>query len=203
MNLGIFGGTFDPIHNGHLGIAEEAASRVALDEVWFIPTGQPWLKAGRIISPSHHRIAMVRLALERYSFKVSSIEIDRLGPSYTVDTLLALVEGGAKEDSLFFILGMDALTDLHRWHQPQRLFELCTLVAVSRPAYSDFDLVSLDQFRPRASDQVVVVNGPSIRISGAEIRQRVARDLPITDWVPEKVEAYIYQHGLYREAGIE
>ena len=215
MNLGIFGGTFDPIHNGHLGIAEEAASRVALDEVWFIPTGQPWLKAGRIISPSRHRIAMVHLALEMHSFKVSSIEVDRPGPSYTVDTLVALTEGASKEDSLFFILGMDSLADLHRWHQPQRLFELCTLVAVSRPEYSSINVAhhlnpmlptpgSFDASRaPNTSSQIVIVDGPSIEISGAEIRQRVAQDLPITHWVPEKVEKYIYQHGLYREAGVE
>lgn len=214
MKLGIFGGTFDPIHNGHLSIAEEAASIMGLDEVWFVPTGEPWLKAGTKVSPSVHRIAMVHLALEMHPFKVSSIEVDRSGPSYTVDTLVALGEKVAKEDSLFFILGMDSLADLHRWHQPQRLFELCTLVAVSRPEHPSINMTHLSPFletrgqvstsvAPDISGHIVLVNGPSIEISGAEIRQRVARDLPITNWVPEKVETYIYQQGLYREDGVE
>ena len=204
MKLGILGGTFDPIHMGHLIIAQEAASRVALDEVWFIPTGQPWLKRGNRISPSHHRMEMVRLALGcNPGFKVSSIEVDRPGPSYTVDTLETLREGDAKGDSLFFILGMDSLETVHRWHQPQRLFELCTLVGVSRPEHRDFDLASLDRIRPGASGEVAIVDGPNIEISGAEIRRRVSQGLPITYWVPRAVEKYIHEHELYQEAGLE
>ncbi|MFH1560722.1 MAG: nicotinate-nucleotide adenylyltransferase [Chloroflexota bacterium] len=204
MKLGILGGTFDPIHMGHLIIAQEAAVRVTLDEVWFIPTGQPWLKGGRGISPSHHRVEMVRLALEcNFGFKVSAVEVDRPGPSYTVDTLVTLREGDAKEDSLFFILGMDSLETLHRWHQPERLFDLCTLVAVSRPEHRDFDLTSLDRIRPGASSEVVIIDGLDIGISGAEIRRRVSQGLPITYWVPRAVEKYIHEHHLYQEADLE
>ena len=204
MRLGILGGTFDPIHMGHLIIAQEAASRASLDEMWFIPTGQPWLKSGNRISPSHHRMEMVRLAVEcNPGFKVSAIEVDRPGPSYTVDTLLALKEGDARGDSLFFILGMDSLATLNRWHEPERLFELCTLIGVSRPEHWDFDLASLDEIRPGASDQVTIVDGQSIGISGAEIRRRVAQGLPITYWVPRAVEQYIKEHKLYQEAGLE
>ena len=204
MKLGILGGTFDPIHMGHLIIAQEAASRVALDEVWFIPTGQPWLKSGNRISPSHHRGEMVRLALEcNPGFKVSSIEVDRPGPTYTVDTLVALREGDAKGDSLFFILGMDSLETLHRWHQPERLFDLCTLVGVSRPEHRDFDPATLEQIRSGASGEVTIVDGPDIGISGAEIRRRVSQGLPITYWVPRAVEKYIHEHELYQEAGLE
>jgi nicotinate-nucleotide adenylyltransferase len=199
MKLGILGGTFDPIHTGHLIIAQEAASRLALDQVWFIPTGQPWLKSGTRISPSSHRMEMVRLAIRcNPGFKSSAIEVDRPGPSYTVDTLLALREGDAKGDDLFFILGMDSLETLHRWHQPERLFELCTLVGVSRPEHRDFDLASLDRIRSGASGEVAIVDGPEIGISGAEIRRRVSQGLPITYWVPGAVDKYIHEHQLYQ-----
>ncbi|MBF8266857.1 MAG: nadD [Dehalococcoidia bacterium] len=200
MNLGILGGTFDPIHIGHLIIAQEAASRVGLDEVWFIPTGQPWMKAKTSISAAHHRREMVKLALEcNPHFKVSSIEIDRPGPSYTVDTLSALQEGDAKGASPFVILGMDSLETLHRWHQPSRLFDLCTLVAVSRPGYGDFDMASLEKIRRGVSEKVIRIEGPNIGISGTEIRRRVSQGLPITYWVPRPVKQYIYENGLYRE----
>jgi len=204
MKLGILGGTFDPIHMGHLIIAQEAAARVALDGVWFIPTGQPWLKRGNRISPAQHRMEMARLATECNStFKVSSIEVDRPGPSYTVDTLVALREGDARGDALFFILGMDSLETLHRWYQPQRLFELSTLIGVSRPEHRDFDLASLDSIRSGASSEVAIIDGPNIGISGAEIRRRVSQGLPINYWVPPTVERYIREHELYQEAGLE
>lgn len=204
MRLGILGGTFDPIHIGHLIIAQEAASRVALDAVWFVPTGQPWLKSGNKISASHHRLSMVGLAIEREpGFKASSIEVDRPGPSYTIETLSALEEGEANGDEIFFILGMDSLASLHRWHQPQRLFDLCTLVGVSRPGHKDFDLCSLDQIRPGASKAVIIIDSPNIGVSGAEIRERVSKGLPITYWVTEDIEKYIYAHRLYQEGSLE
>lgn len=201
MKLGILGGTFDPIHIGHLIIAQEAAARVGLDEVLFIPTGQPWMKAGRPVSPAHHRMEMLSLALEcNPQFKASSIEIERPSPSYTVDTLIALQEGVARGSALFFILGMDSIQNLHRWHQPERLFDLCTLLVVSRPGHTDFDWASLDRIRPGARDKVNFIEGPYIGISGAEIRRRVSQGLPITYWLPRAVERYIYEKGLYREA---
>jgi nicotinate-nucleotide adenylyltransferase len=142
---------------------------------------------------------MVRLAIRcNPGFKSSAIEVDRPGPSYTVDTLLALREGDAKGDDLFFILGMDSLETLHRWHQPERLFELCTLVGVSRPEHRDFDLASLDRIRSGASGEVAIVDGPEIGISGAEIRRRVSQGLPITYWVPGAVDKYIHEHQLYQ-----
>ncbi|MDP6459054.1 MAG: nicotinate-nucleotide adenylyltransferase [Candidatus Bathyarchaeota archaeon] len=204
MKLGILGGTFDPIHMGHLIIAQEAAVRAALDEVWFIPTGQPWLKSGTRISPSDHRLEMVRRATRcNPGFKVSALEVDRPGPTYTVDTLESLREGAAKGDDLFLILGMDSLETLHRWHRPERLFDLCTLIGVSRPEHGDFDLSSLDKICSGASGQVAIIDGPSIGISGAEIRRRVSQGLPITYWVPRAVEEYIHNHNLYQEADYE
>jgi nicotinate-nucleotide adenylyltransferase len=200
MKLGILGGTFDPVHMGHLIVAQEAMARLELDEVWFVPTGQPWLKAGSRVTGALQRMEMVRLAVEgNERFKACSIEVNREGPSYTVDTLLALQRGEAKGAYLFFILGMDSLATLWRWQQPQRLFDLCSLVAVSRPGSEGFDVATLESVRTGASEEVVIIQGPSIGISGAEVRRRVSQGMPITYWVPESVERYIYEKGLYRE----
>ena len=143
MKLGVLGGTFDPIHVGHLIIAQEAVVEAGLDRVLFVPAGQPWLKAGSPVSAGKHRLEMTRRAVSTNDrFAVSSIEIDRPGPTYTVDTLEALRQGEGAGHSLHFILGMDSLENLHRWSRPERLFDLCTLLAVSRPGHQDFDLTT-------------------------------------------------------------
>ena len=200
MKLGVFGGTFDPIHVGHLIIAQEAAVEACLDRVLFVPAGLPWLKAGTAVSEGRHRLEMTRRAVALNDrFEVSTVEVDRPGPTYTADTLEELRGGMDAADSLHFILGMDSLENLHRWSRPERLFELCTIVAVSRPGHRDFDLQALENIRAGASAGVAVVHGPGIGISAAEVRRRVAGGLPITHWVPRNVEEYIYENGLYRE----
>ena len=200
MKLGVFGGTFDPIHVGHLIIAQEAAVEAGLDRVLFVPAGQPWLKAGTQVSEGRHRLEMTRRAVALNDrFDVSTVEVDRPGPTYTADTLEELRAGMDAADSLHFILGMDSLENLHRWSRPERLFDLCTIVAVSRPGHRDFDLQSLERIRVGAPRGVAVVHGPGIGISAAEVRRRVAGGLPITHWVPRAVEEYIYENGLYRE----
>ena len=200
MKLGVFGGTFDPIHVGHLIIAQEAAVEAGLDRVLFVPAGQPWLKSGTQVSEGRHRLEMTRRAVALNDrFDVSTVEVDRPGLTYTVDTLEELRTGMDAGDSLHFILGMDSLENLHRWSRPERLFDLCTIVAVSRPGHRDFDLQSLESICAGASRGVAVVHGPGIGISAAEVRRRVARGLPITHWVPRAVEDYIYENGLYRE----
>ena len=172
MRLGILGGTFDPVHIGHLIIAQEAAAVLALDEVWFLPTGRPWMKEGSAVTDSGHRVAMLRLALEcSAGFKVSTAEVDRPGLSYTVDTLTALLEGEAIGASLFFILGMDSLETLHRWKEPHRLFDMCTLVAVSRPGHVDFDRRIPGRHTPQRS-------GGSGLSGGAGHRHKRGRDTP-------------------------
>ena len=204
MKLGVFGGTFDPIHVGHLIIAQEAAVEAGLDRVLFMPAGQPWLKAGTPVSDGRHRLEMTRRAMVLNDrFDVSTVELDRSGPTYTADTLEELRSGMDAADSLYFILGMDSLENLHRWSRPERLFDLCTIVAVSRPGHREFDLEALNSIRAGASGSVVVVEGPGIGISAAEIRRRVARGLPITHWVPIAVEEYIHENGLYREVECE
>ncbi len=200
MKLGVFGGTFDPIHVGHLIIAQEAAVETGLDRVLFVPAGQPWLKAGTQVSEGRHRLEMTRRAVALNDrFDVSTVELDRPGPTYTADTLEELTADMDAADSLHFILGMDSLENLHRWSRPERLFDLCTIVAVSRPGHRDFDLKSLERIRAGASRGVAAVHGPGIGISAAEVRRRVASGLPITHWVPRAVEEYIYENGLYRE----
>ncbi len=199
MRLGIFGGTFDPIHNGHLIIAQEALVTANLDEVWFLPTGQPWMKAGTRISEAKDRITMVELAIESNpAFKLSRREVEKEGPSYTMDTISAMRQQEAKGEALFFILGLDSLATLHLWKQPAALLDMCYLIAINRTVNEKFDKRELDRIRPDAIEKVEFIEGPIVEISGAKIRQRVHEGKPITYWVPEKVERYIGDKSLYR-----
>jgi len=200
MNIGVLGGTFDPIHMGHLIIAEEVRARLDLAEVLFVPAGQPWLKLNNAnaISPPEHRLEMVRLAIaDEPAFKLSTMEIDRPGPSYTVDTMAELGSQIGADDKLFFILGWDNLNQLPRWHQPSRLVELCRLVPVRRVGFASPDLDSLEAAVPGLAKSLVMLDTPQIEISASEIRARVARGLSIHQLVPEPVEKYIRENGLY------
>lgn len=196
--IGILGGTFDPIHLGHLAIAEDARERLHLDRVIVIPTGQPWLKSGQQVTPADHRLAMVTLAIQDSpGLEVSSIEIDRPGPTYTVDTLVELREDLGDEAEFYFILGMDSLRELRRWYQPERLFELCTVVAVSRPDSRDVSPTEIEREFPAARDRIKVFRGPMLNVSATDIRQRLADGRSISASVPPPVEQYISEHGLY------
>ena len=198
MNIGVLGGTFDPIHMGHLIIAEEVRARLDLVEVLFVPAGQPWLKKNNVISSAEHRVEMVRLAIaDEPSFKLSTMEIERPGPSYTVDTMAELSRQIGAEDKLFFILGWDNLLQLPQWHEPSRLVRLCRLVPVRRVGYTTPDLDSLEAAIPGLSQSIIMLDTPQIEISASEIRARVARGLSIHKLVPEPVERYIKQHRLY------
>ena len=200
MNIGVLGGTFDPIHMWHLIIAEEVRARLDLTEVLFVPAGQPWLKLNNAnaISPAEHRVAMVRLAVaDEPAFKLSTMEIDRPGPSYTVDTMAELSSQIGADDKLFFILGWDNLNQLPRWHQPSRLVKLCRLVPLRRVGFASPDLDSLEAAIPGLAKSLVMLDTPQIEISASEIRARVARGLPIHKLVPEPVEKYIIERKLY------
>ena len=198
MNIGVLGGTFDPIHMGHLIIAEEVKARLNLAEVLFVPAGQPWLKANNLISLAEHRVQMVRLAIaDEPSFKLSTMEIERAGPSYTIDTIAELrgqIEAG---DKLFFILGWDNLMQLPQWHEPSRLVRMCHLVAVPRVGSPAPDLNSLEAAIPGFSHSTILLDTPRIDISASEIRDRIAQGLSIRHLVPEPVERYIKEHKLY------
>jgi len=198
MNIGLMGGTFDPVHNGHLIIAEEVRTQLNLAEVLFVPAGQPWLKANSPITDAEHRIQMVRLAIAaKPYFKLSTMEIERPGPSYTVDTIAELQGQLGVRDELFFILGWENLTELHQWHEPSRLIKMCCLVAVPRVGYPAPDLNSLEADIPGLSHSVIPLDTPKIDISASAIRNRVAQGLSIAHLVPEPVERYIRQHRLY------
>ena len=196
--IGILGGTFDPIHLGHLAIAEAARDRLDLDRVILIPAGRPWLKSGQEVSAPGHRLAMARLAIEdRPGLEMSPIEVDRPGPTYTVDTLAELREELGSGVELYLVLGMDSVRELRRWRYPERLFDLCTVVAVSRPDSPDVSPAEIEDSFTAARGRTRMVRGPMLDISATDIRLRVAEGRSISDCVPPSVERYIRAHGLY------
>ncbi|MCH7622139.1 MAG: nicotinate-nucleotide adenylyltransferase, partial [Chloroflexi bacterium] len=193
MRVGILGGTFDPVHVGHLIIAEEALSRLALDQVLFIPAGQPWLKADQVLSAAEHRLKMVELAIaSNPRLGVSRIEIDRAGPTYTVDTLEQLKRDLGEDVQLFFILGLDALEQFHRWEQPERIIELCELAIASRPGFQNSRILDEQLGRyPKLGSKVNFLAAPVMDISGSSIRLRASEGRSIKYRVPEAVERYV------------
>jgi nicotinate-nucleotide adenylyltransferase len=204
--IGLIGGTFDPIHNGHLIIAEEVRSVLDLEMMIFIPAGQPPHKAEYSTTAAYHRMAMVQLAIASNDFFVASrIEIDRPGPSYLVDTLHTLHEQLPPEAELVFVLGWDSLLELHSWHDPEGILaQLKHLVAVGRPGYGDKIAYNSDNDKdlavrlPGLTQRLRIVSTPTIGISSTDLRSRVAEGRPIKYQVPEAVEQYIHMHGLYR-----
>ncbi len=198
MNIGVMGGTFDPVHNGHLAVAEEVRSRLDLDIILFMPAGQPWLKVDNPVSPAEYRVHMVRLAIaDKPYLKLSTVEIERPGATYTVDTMAELQAQLGAENDLFFILGWGSLAELPQWKEPSRLITLCHLVAVPRPGYPRPDLKALESLIPGLSQRVILMDKPEIDISASEIRDRVDWGLSITHLVPEPVERYISRSKLY------
>jgi len=197
VNIGILGGTFDPIHIGHLVVAEEARTKLGLSEVLFVPAGQPWLKQARDITPAAHRVEMVRRAIaDNPYFKLSTLEVDHPGPSYTVDTLTLLQDQLSSESSLFFILGRDTLAELPLWKEPRKVIQLCRLVVP--PRLGSRDLRHLEEAIPGLLDKVIQLDMPVIGISSSEIRHRIAQGLPIRYLVPSVVEKYIVEHRIYQ-----
>ena len=203
MRVGILGGTFDPVHVGHLIIAEEALSRLALDQLLFIPTGQPWLKADQALSAAEHRLKMVELAIaSNPRLGVSRIEVDRPGPTYTVDTLEQLKRDLGDDVQLYFILGLDTLEQFHRWEQPERIIELCELAIASRPGFQNSRILDEQLGRyPILGSKVNFMAAPVMDISGSSIRLRASEGRSIKYRVPEAVERYIDRQGLYRLLG--
>jgi nicotinate-nucleotide adenylyltransferase len=197
LKLGLFGGTFDPIHNGHLAAARAVLEDLSLDKIMFIPAGQPWLKEGRPITPAAHRLTMVQLAVAgEPRFEVSNIEIIRPGATYTVDTLIEILEDRGPLE-LYVILGWDALNDLPRWKDPARLIQMSRIVAVPRPGYRLPDLTAMEKELPGLKERLIILEGPRIKMSSSDIRRRIADGLPFAEEVPEAVAAYIRANRLY------
>lgn len=202
--VGILGGTFDPVHYGHLVIAEEVRAALALAEVIFVPTGDPPHKQGEHITAARHRLAMLELALAANpGFSLSLVDIDRPGPSYTVETLKLLRAQWHKATDIYFIIGWDSLEDFPTWYDPGGILEqLAHLVAVHRPGYTEdpFYRERLEQRAPGIAERLLAVPAPQLEISATDLRQRVAAGRPIKYQLPETVERYIYEHQLYQKA---
>jgi nicotinate-nucleotide adenylyltransferase len=196
VNIGVLGGTFDPIHIGHLVVAEEARLKLGFREVLFVPAGQPWLKLDRNITSVVHRVEMVRRAIaDNPHFKLCTLEVKRPGPSYTVDTLTMLRKQLGSEASLFFIIGRDTLAELPLWKEPEKLIQLCRLVVA--PRLGSKDLKHLETAIPGLLEQVMQLDMPVIGISSSGIRRRIAQGLTIRYLVPAEVEKYITEQKVY------
>jgi nicotinate-nucleotide adenylyltransferase len=204
---GILGGTFDPIHHGHLAIAEAAREELGLERVLFVPAGQPPHRGNAPGASAEDRAAMVALAIAGApAFALSRLELDRAGPSYTVDTLTALAAGagGGAGDAvdLRFILSAEAFADFPTWHEPERVLALCQLVVLPREGHPAPDLPALVARLPALDGRVTLLDGPRIRLSASEVRGRAAAGLSVRYLVPDAVAAYIADHRLYQAGGI-
>ena len=199
MRLGVLGGTFDPVHTGHLVLAEQAREQLRLDRVLWVPAGDPWRKAGEPVSPAEDRLVMVRLAIEGDdAFEVSTTELDRAGPTYTLDTLQQL-HGEYAAEELVFLLGLDALADLPNWHKPAELIRLA-LLGVARRGDEQPQLAELERQMPGLEERVRWVEMPRLDISGTELRRRASEGRSLRYLVPPAVASYVREHGLYRSA---
>jgi nicotinate-nucleotide adenylyltransferase len=200
--IGLIGGTFDPVHYGHLAVAEEVYATLGLAEMVFIPAGQPPHKPERVITGVRHRLAMLELAIaSNPHFTLSRVEVERPGPSYLADTLRILREQWGSDVALYFLLGWDSLEELHTWYRPDAILaRLTRLVAVGRPGYGDEGerLKQLEARLPGIAQRLLVVPAPQLEISSTDLRRRVAEGRPIKYQLPEAVEQYIVEHHLYR-----
>lgn len=192
------GGTFDPIHYGHLVTAEEALVQFNLDQVMFMPTGEPARKTHRVVSPAEHRYLMTVIATaSNPDFTVSRLEIDRPGVTYTVDTMLELRRVWGPDAALYFITGADAVLEILTWKDTERLADVCTFIAATRPGY---DLTRFSKQPGSSGLTVEFMEVPALAISSTDIRERVASNRPVRYLLPEAVATYIRKNGLYRVA---
>ncbi len=194
LNIGLFGGTFDPIHNGHLIIAEYLRDELALDEVWFIPASIHPFKDNKGITAASHRLKMLELATrENKRFRVNDIELRKEGVSYTIDTLNELIRLHQQDKSRFhFFMGMDNVNDLNAWKNPFEILQKCTVIAFGRPGFKPDEAVK------ELAAQIRFVHVPLLEISSTFVRERVRTGHSVRYIIPEIVEAYIYKNQLYK-----
>ncbi|NTW28021.1 MAG: nicotinate-nucleotide adenylyltransferase [Coriobacteriia bacterium] len=201
VRLGIMGGTFDPVHFGHLVTAEEALVQFNLDKVIFMPTGQPALKTHEPVSPAEDRYLMTVIATAANpDFDVSRMEVDRLGLTYTVDTLTEIRDEYGPAAELYFITGADAVWEIVGWKDADKIADLATFIAATRPGY---DLAAARRAHEEAATRfrIEYIEVPSLSISSTDIRRRIAERRPIRYLTPEPVVAYIAKNGLYKDVG--
>ncbi len=205
LKIGIFGGSFNPIHNGHLALGKTVCDELALDQLIFIPAGFPPHKSHQFLAPAEHRYAMVKLAVTcDRRFSVSRLELDSEETTYTVTTLKAFRQLFTDEDQLFFIMGADSLVDLVNWWSFGELVTLCTFVAAARPGISRETMTQqIEVLKSQFGAKVMVVDMPLMDLSASEIRHRIARGEGISPLVPEPVASYIVQNGLYGGVGYD
>ena len=195
--IGVFGGTFDPIHHAHLAVAQAAVEACGLERVVFVPAGRPPHKPDVVISPGADRVAMIELAIAGNDrFAVDRLELERAGPSYTVDTLETLHARGLLDLSL--ILSAEAFRQLPTWREPGRIVELARLIVAPRAGYADADPAYLAEPFPASVGRVTVLDWPRLRVSSTELRERATNGGSVRYLVPDAVAAYIGDHGLYR-----
>ena len=199
VRIGVMGGTFDPVHYGHLVSAEEALVQFALDRVVFMPTGHPVRKTHRSVSSAEDRYLMTVIATaSNQSFGVSRMEIDRPGETYTVDTMTALREVHGPQAELYFITGADAVREILSWRGAERLADLCTIIAATRPGFDADLLAGMPKGAAVRLPKVEYMEIPALAISSSDIRARVATGRPIGYLLPQDVASYIEKNGLYR-----
>lgn len=200
--VGVIGGTFDPVHYGHLVIAEEVYAALDLAEMLFVPAGQPPHKPESMVASAEHRLAMLELAIAGNAhFSISRVDVERPGPSYTVETLRLLRERWGEQTAIYFVIGWDSLEDFFTWRDPAGILErLSYLVAVRRPGYNEDGSyrASLEARLPGILQRLLVVSAPQLDISSTDLRARVASTRPIKYQLPESVEQYIVQNRLYQ-----
>lgn len=198
-SLAIMGGTFDPIHYGHLVTAEAVRYEYNIDQVIFMPTGHPPHKSDKYITHSEHRYLMSVLATAANPhFNVSRMEIDRVGVTYTIDTIKDIKNSYGNEIELYFITGADALNNIFTWKAAEELLKLCTFVAVTRPEYHKEKLIErIEIIRNYYESKIHFLEVPALSISSTDIRNRVKKGMPIKYLLPESVENYIYKFNLY------
>ena len=198
----MFGGTFDPIHLGHLAVAEGALQYLSLDGVIFIPAGRPWMKEGVYLAEGEHRLAMVELAVEGLpGFSTSDMEMRREGLTYTVDTLREMDHASEGTYEVYLILGADAYSSFELWKEPAEILSLSTLAVASRPGGPEPGFEKLDGLLVGSTGRALALPVEQLAISGSDIRDRVCRGLPLDGYVPQPVERYIHEHGLYSGVG--
>lgn len=216
--LGIFGGTFNPIHNGHIAIAGQTCEALGLDRILFIPTGDPPHKSPHQLVPGIHRYEMVRLAIgPDRRFSISDIELRRPGKSYTIDTIRLLQEEYGTDSALYFLIGLDAFLEFSTWREPKALLGLCSFVVISRPGLSFQSLAAVPLLPPlplqpladldagrrstwdvaMGTRRLICLRLPPSEVSASDIRRRIGLKLPVANLLPPPVESYILQHHLY------